>query len=82
MTLTLPPADPADLYALMGASALLAHIKAAAEALARTVDLTAAARTGLEEIEEAVLEHLARTDPLAFRREAAVRDALATGARP
>lgn len=66
------PTDPADLYAMMGAESLLAHIESAAAALAKLgVEITADAQRGLDELSECVVEHLARTDPEALRRATA-----------
>lgn len=63
------PTDPSDLYALMGAEALFAHLEAAAAQLARLgVEITPAARLGLDEIAEAVVEHHAQHDPAALGR--------------
>ncbi len=63
------PTDPADLYAMMGAEALLTHLEAAVAALAaQGVEITPAARVGIDEIAEAVVEHHGRSDPEALRR--------------
>lgn len=81
MTFAPLPTDPADLYAMMGAEALLAHIEAAAAALAALgVEITADARRGLDEIAECVVEHHARTNPEALRRATAKAMAALNGA--
>lgn len=69
MTFSPLPTDPSDLYAMMGADALLAHIEAATAMLERLgVEITADARCGLDELAECVVEHHARTDPVALQR--------------
>lgn len=72
MTFSPMPTDPVDLYAMMGAEGLLAHLKAIASALERTgVEITPDARRGLDEIEECVVEHYGRSDPAALSRHLA-----------
>lgn len=72
MTFSPLPTDPADLYAMMGAEALFAHLKAVTAALERAgVEITSDARRGLDEIEECVVEHYGRSDPEALRRHLA-----------
>lgn len=76
MTFSPLPTDPADLYAMMSAEALLAHLKAVTDALERTgVEITPDARRGLDEIEECVVEHYGRSDPDALRRHLAKQQA-------
>jgi len=70
MTFTPPfPADPADLYAVMGVEALHLHLEAIVPQLARSgVEITPAARLGLDELAESVVEHHGRHDPAALAR--------------
>lgn len=80
MTLSPPPADPADAYALMSPLTLLAHAEAIVEQLrAQGVEITPAAQLGLDELAESVVEHVGRTDPPALHRYLARLDA---GNRP
>ena len=72
MTFAPMPTDPKDLYAMMGAEALLAHLDAVVSALDGVgVEITPAARHGLDEIAECVVEHHARHDPAALRHHLA-----------
>jgi len=72
MTFAPMPTDPKDLYAMMGAEALLAHLDAVVNALVGVgIEITPAARCGLDEIAECVVEHHARHDPAALRRHIA-----------
>lgn len=72
MTFSRIPANPSDLYALMGAEGLFAHLTAITAALERAgVEITPDARRGLDEIEECVLEHYGRSNPEALRRHIA-----------
>ena len=67
MTLSPPPADPADAYAVMSPLTLLAHAEAIAEQLrAQGVEITAEAQLGLDALAESVAEHVGRTDPAAL----------------
>jgi len=76
MTLSRTPIDPSEMYAVMGAEALLAHLKAVTAALqASGVEITANASRGLDEIEECVVEHYGRSDPGALRRYLAAEKA-------
>lgn len=76
MTLSKTPIEPSEMYALMGAEALLAHLKAVTAALGNSgVEITARARCGIDEIEECVVEHFARSDRDALRRHLAVEKA-------
>ena len=72
MTLTQPAptaAQLADLYAHMGVEALSQHLDAAIAALeAAGVELTPAARLGLDEIAECIVEHHARHNRAALGR--------------
>lgn len=67
MTLSPPPADPAEAYGLMGPLALLSHQEAIVEAM-RTmgVEITPEAQVGLDALAESVAEHVGRTDPRAL----------------
>lgn len=69
MTFSPLPADPFELYALMGVETLLAHCKAIVAQMERAgVEITGQARLGLDELEECVVEHYGRNDVAALKR--------------
>lgn len=77
------PTDPTPLLAHMGARALLSHVRAAiAQLAALGVEVVPAVNLAVDELDEAVLEHDARRDPLAVARALAAAQADLAAAVP